>query len=51
MAFHPEMERLQTTHGEKGIERSGDRADSVLQEREPVSKITVADHRYAADYV
>src|SRR2546423_11686359 len=39
--FHPESERLQSPKREKTVERSGNRADGVLQKRDLIAELLV----------
>ena len=52
MPLHAQRQRLEAAQRQKGIERPLDRADRVLQERQPLAQLVVAaDHRDAADHV
>ncbi len=52
MALHAQGQGLQAAHGQKAVEGTGDRADSVLQEPDAFAQIRVlAHHQHAADDV
>ena len=47
----PDRKRLQSTHGEKAIERPGDRAHRVLQKSHFFCKVVAVHHHSAADSI
>ena len=51
MTFHPHRERLRAAEDKPGVERSGDTADGVLQERETLAQLWIVTDDRAADDV
>ena len=48
---HPDGQGLDSAQGQPGVERAAGRADSVLQEGQPVGQVGVGDDERAADHV
>src|SRR5207302_10415491 len=52
MSLHPQRERFQTAEHQKTVERSGNRADGVLQKPHPIAKFfVVSNDGNTADHV
>ncbi len=51
MGAHAQVQRLQATHGQKGIEGARYRADGVLQKAHLLGQFTIAGHHDAAHHI